>query len=377
MELLTGQPDYSHYGMNSASAECKGGVCVYLPSLQNPTTSPPEQLRAIVVGGHIEWNCKMFSRVEDGRSERRKGLTNNLASTLAEAYGIATKLEIVVEETFTSDVLEADLWISSTLITTGQLLAYHTNHERYRDDFEPIRSFGASEIRSTILLHRLLTGCYSTSVKIVAGLTSWSGPCSKAVESSWADGYNNKCHIPTSDEWILISEGQCCQEIVRGPYQLLYSVICTVGGSSKIRLSSVVCLICLLSKYRRKNALNPRGYLDNNRNDDLKHVDVHSFLGNMPSSQVLLTSATYPQRSFRIYNTGSDSDSNQESISRALQREQGILPPLYEDDSTTSDCGYESGSSVSSSRSIRHWMPRPERDRESSTPSERPRARSV
>lgn len=330
IELFTGHSEVSHHWAGGLSAACRSGVCAYLPSLQDPTTSPTEQLRVIVVAGHIEWNGKIFSEAKDGKGEAGEGLLDDLASTLVQASGPNVKLKLIVEETFTSDVLEIDLWASSELIEPLQCISYHGGHV-----VDPLAAsgapklrlvFGASKIRSAILFSRLSSNCHSKSVEMDAvstnGPISWSGYCFEAAEYLWANGYNNHGNCPTGREWVLISQTECCQEIVRGSYQLLYSVICKIKGRSRVRLSSAACLVCLLGTHRNLPAVDHiwakvrQGHGNHGRSRwahshvrDLERVTVHSFLNNGPSSRVLFTCAKFPSETQTTESpSGLDSD---------------------------------------------------------------------
>ncbi|KFY22645.1 hypothetical protein V493_06450 [Pseudogymnoascus sp. VKM F-4281 (FW-2241)] len=314
MELFTGHPENTQYQAKMLSAGCRSGVCAYLPSLQNPTTSPLEQLRVIVVAGHIDWNGKIFSAAKDGKDEREGVLLDELASTLVQYCGPNVKLNLIVEETFTSDVLEANLCASSEPIEPLQCNSYHDGHvarppfDRSAPRFKLV--FGASKIRSAILITRLSSHCHSKSVEIGAlsinGPISWSGYCSEAARYLWVDGHNNHSNCPTGQDWVLMFQNECCQEIVRGSYELLYSVICRIKGESKVRLSSAACLMCLLGTHRNVSkvdhlrAIVRNGHGGQGRSRwahshlrNLEHVAVHSFLSSGPSSQVLLTSAKF------------------------------------------------------------------------------------
>lgn len=408
IELFTGHSEVSHHWAGGLSAACRSGVCAYLPSLQNPTTSPTEQLRVIVVAGHIEWNGKIFSEAKDGKDERGEGLLDDLASTLVQAYGPNVKLKLIVEETFTSDVLEANLWASSELIEPLQCISYHGGH--VVDPLvasgapKPRLVFGASKIRSAILFSRLSSNCHSKSVEMNAlstnGPISWSGYCSEAAEYLWVDGYNNQGNCPTGREWVLISQTECCQEIVRGPYQLLYSVICKIKGKSKVRLSSAACLVCLLGTHRNLPAVDHmrakvrQGHGNHGRSRwahshvrDLERVTVHSFLNNGPSSRVLLTSAKFPSET-QTTESPSEPDhtipsNNQLSDSTVLPRKATLPPtsqpaqPPLELGHTTSDIGQKLDSSAVPSQEIQGGIPDRGRGFESSIPSERLRARSL
>ncbi|OBT66768.1 hypothetical protein VE03_04028 [Pseudogymnoascus sp. 23342-1-I1] len=102
IELFTGCPDVRHIGATGLSAASGSGICAYLPSLQNPTTSPREQLRVTVVAGHIEWNSKIFSVARDRKSESGSDPESlgGLASSFIDDYGSNVTLKLLVEETF-------------------------------------------------------------------------------------------------------------------------------------------------------------------------------------------------------------------------------------------------------------------------------------
>ncbi|KFY45486.1 hypothetical protein V495_02961 [Pseudogymnoascus sp. VKM F-4514 (FW-929)] len=331
IQLFTGQIQVDRYSDKTVSARSEGGVCVYLPSLENPTSSPQKQLRAIVVAGHIEWDSKIFSGVIDGAYKGFRCLSDVLASAVAQAYGIYVDLKLVVEETFDSDILIADVCVSRKPSKSSQGVSYHTGHIAH-DQFSieelqgdgPNSRFGASRIRSAILRCTLPSNCYSKSIEIrahsITGPLPWSGTCTEAAKSLWTNFRNNESYIPMSEEWTLLSQSQCCQEIVRGPYQLLYSIICTIREEAGMKLSSTGCLMCLLGARRtelRDPYFQPRSGLVNYPFCDLQHVTVHSFLTSKPSSRVLLTSAKFhPAPPTSPSSSGPDhttSDNDQES----------------------------------------------------------------
>ncbi|KFX93252.1 hypothetical protein V490_04931 [Pseudogymnoascus sp. VKM F-3557] len=434
IQLFTGQIQVDRYSDQTVSARSEGGVCVYLPSLENPTSSPQKQLRAIVVAGHIEWDNKIFSGVIDGSNKGIRYLSDVLASAVAQAYGIYVDLKLVVEETFDSDILIADLCISRKLSRSSQDVSYHTGHIAHDpfsikelQDYGPDSRFGASKIRSAILRCRLPSNCYSKSIEIrarsITGPVSWSGTCSEPAKSLWTNFRNNESYIPMNEEWMLLSQCRCCQEIVRGPYKLLYSVICTTREQAGIKLSLPGCLMCLLGARRtelRDPYFQPRSGQVNYPFCDLGHVTVHSFLTSEPSSRVLLTSAKFhpaPPTSQSSSGPGhTTSDNDQESnrsdlpsqdafthISQASPLPSGSDNTIPHDDHESNRSGLPSqeafthishapqsmdiSESVSldkeelnlgvSDPAMQNWMPGTTRVFEGSKPSDRPRARSI
>lgn len=366
IELFTGHPLVGNYWGGVISAGCKGGICAYLPSLQNPDTSPPEQLRVIVVAGHIEWNGKIFSQTKDGKDERGGGLLDDLASTAVEAYGPNMKLKLFVEETFTSDVLEANFSISSELVGPLQRISYHDSHiVNPLDEFPPPREefFGAAKIRSAIIFSRLSANCHSKSVEMNAisinGPISWTANCSEAAEYLCGDDYNNQSNSPTSQEWMLISQRKSFQEIVRGQYQLLYSVICKIKGKSKVRLSSASCLVCLLGTHKNLPAvdhlnsivahgLGNSGYTRWVLN--LERVTVHSFLSSPPSSRDLLTSVKFAPEIQVMPPSSMGEDTDASEISQDTNPDALSTPqteqPASKPEQTISGNNQQSGSNV-------------------------------
>jgi hypothetical protein len=399
--LFTGQLKISSYSDSTVSARSKGGVCVYLPPLKTPNSSPQEQLRVIVVAGHIEWNSKIFSRVIDGGKKGSLTLPNTLPSTLAQAYGTHVELKLVVEETFDSEILIADLWISRIPTEPSQGISYHAGHiDRLSSiiysDYSVGHCFGVTKIRSAILKLILISSsnCHSRTVELQAlsidGLVSWHGPCCKAAESLWVDGHNNKCYSPTSNEWVLISQSPCCQEIVRGPYQLLYSVICNISARSRIFLGSASCLMCLLRKHRQfEKPETPLNVVQGppSMAIDLGLVAVHSFLNVKPSSRVLITAAIFPPLSQNlqspsvsdrtIYEVDQEPNSGVQTRATPHPASQTSQSPSEEADHINSEDEKESNPSVSLSQAINARMPRPELDFDASELSKRPRARSL
>lgn len=416
IELFTGHPDINYNWAAGLSAASESGVCAYLPSLQNPTTSPREQLRVTVVTGHIEWNNKIFSQAKDGERGRDDGSLGELASSFIDDYGSNVTLKLLVEETFTSNVLVVDLWASRKPTEPLQRITYHDGH--VGDSLAALTTpgpkllFGASKIRSAILHSRLTFNCHSTSVEMQArsvnGPLSWSGYCSEAAENLWVDDDSNQSNCPTGQEWVLISRSECCQEIIRGPYQLLYSIIGRLKGKSTVRLSSVACLVCLLGTHRNVPAVdylraivghghgdNKQGIRAHSNVRDLERVTIHSFLSGGLSSQVLLTSAKFlpetqttqspVEPGYKVSAVVKESNSDVlPSRSMLHPAPQTAEPPSGPDhaipelDHLTSDINQrESDSSAVLSQAIQGGIPHRGRDFKSSNPSEIRRARSL
>lgn len=100
------------------SARSTQGVCVYLPSLEHPSTDAMGQLRLRVVPGHIEWRGKIFGdinendnpflrcKARDPSLERPDGdRTTSVLTTL----GARPSLQIMMEETLVAASLKAML----------------------------------------------------------------------------------------------------------------------------------------------------------------------------------------------------------------------------------------------------------------------------
>jgi hypothetical protein len=249
LQLFTGFADRRTIKVESAM--CGGGICVYLASLKNPTTTPQEQLRAIVVAGQIERNGAIYEAVADKPVHPRNNIfwTSYKPSDFLRVYGRSPTLELIVEETPVSSVLDAYISVTRSTPHKGFSLKFHPGH----DDGAPQNSIrdtprlSPGDIRCRILdtalkhprVPQIIQTCaFSVLEKRVV---TWTGRCSEVATTLWT-----ACNFPAPGDWILVPMlhfDDCCQEVLFGSYALYYAIICSRQAADS-RLTTASCLMC-------------------------------------------------------------------------------------------------------------------------------------
>ncbi|KAE8444044.1 hypothetical protein EG329_000912 [Mollisiaceae sp. DMI_Dod_QoI] len=261
--LFTGSI-YSEKTSAGDSAIADSGICIYYAALKNPAVEPSQLLRQRIVLGHIERDGFTYQKVSD---ETQSGVAAPGLADLghfASRLGPNTELQLVVEETLNSKLVEAKFHVKTQAVAVKQVGRFEHSH-----DFSPTTCsllqpdpssvmgshFGVAELRRKVMARMHLHVCYNFPVEIVTASfqssnslnVSWAGPCSLAISDVWKDPRITGQFLPKLGDWILTSNSKsfCCRKLLRGSYPVLYSIICLADETSFITLnSSRPCFIC-------------------------------------------------------------------------------------------------------------------------------------
>jgi hypothetical protein len=174
-------------------------------------------------------------------------------SSLITKFGSHVRLGLVIEETFSSKILEAPFEVS----TKGLHIEFTDfEHEHHSDTSEQdsasapggVQSLSPAAIRTRIMESMYSTPCFNTKVEITSPhylSSSLAGTCSSAIPKLMD---NETYNIPSSlvrDEWVLVERNFCCVQVLRGSYPLLISVLCQLSPEALVNLTFVErCLLC-------------------------------------------------------------------------------------------------------------------------------------
>ncbi|RFU30944.1 hypothetical protein B7463_g5391, partial [Scytalidium lignicola] len=253
IQLFTGSANIG-WSSGQESARCAGGICVYLSSLKNPTTSPQDQLRATVIPGQIERGGLIYESVVDKRLPESSGSLTEISDFL-QAYGSNLGLKLVVEETLTSKVLEAYLLISNDPHKQPlEALSGSPYSSSPTSPIEASRMIGPADIRQKILL-RLLAPTFDSKkvcLRVLSvyedGSIEWTG-CRSSVKKVLRTNTKKRIQLCSKpNEWILVSESssdrRVWKDVLYGSSNaLLYAIICHPMPRASAQLTSTTCLL--------------------------------------------------------------------------------------------------------------------------------------
>ena len=180
--------------------------------------------------------------------------------------GPNTQLQLVVEETLNSKTLEANFHIETQVVTAQQVGRFEHSHLTSSSTCSlPIPEpssilglhFGVAEMRNKVMDRMSIHPCYGRRVEIVTASSqsssspriSWTGSCLLASSDLWNDPHIAGRFLPNLGEWILTCRDlrgeNCCVELLRGSYSVVYSILCLVEKASPVNLtSSRPCFVC-------------------------------------------------------------------------------------------------------------------------------------
>ena len=262
--------------ITNLSAYSSEGVCVYLPSLEHPSTDLVSQLRLRVVSGQIEWGGKIFGSItEDSNSwlrsrdvdpslERPDGdRTTDVMTTL----GANPSVQIVIEETLAT----ANLSATFVVIPEGKSQV-HWNY-LYRPCLQSeaqVQPRSSCELSGPWWLQELIRSqligihCRNTHRSTepdplwsqTSSVTrSWSGSCT-IVDLPWwtldPGARGGFWTTPQPDEWVLAISNteRGTLRVIRGSFSLLYCILArAITNHYSDSISSLLrqagdCLVC-------------------------------------------------------------------------------------------------------------------------------------
>lgn len=127
-ELFTGLPSHKNWedvGVASASAMCHGGICIWLPALEDPLYDPAKQIQLRVVLGKVSFRDRLYREIVDIAMSEVPDLSTSVVPAVA-AYGTSRVSTLVVRETLDASRLEA--WIELRAGKTSSTFNDYLDH---------------------------------------------------------------------------------------------------------------------------------------------------------------------------------------------------------------------------------------------------------
>ena len=256
-ELFTGLP--THKSLNKladASAVCHGGMCIWLPALEDPLYDPAKQMRLRVAPGKVSFRDRLYREIVDMEESDVSDCCVSIIPRIAD-HGISRICTLTVRETF--DVSQLEAWIElSSGKTSSDFKAYlgHIGAEH------PQRL--PSEVRLQIrklygTLHERIDHetCEDNVGRVPSqglprpDLTTWERPCpSLALKWESTTPPKRSCNYPEAGEWVLVQtdakNGALRVRLFRGDFTLLYHLVSVRYEMSATWLSCFDgCIRCL------------------------------------------------------------------------------------------------------------------------------------
>jgi hypothetical protein len=263
ISIFTGLPVYNK-NQRATSALSTGGVCIFSSLLKDPDASPYQILRYDLVPGQIERNGAIYQQVADGVRLQVEPVRHPSLSSLITRFGSHVRLGLIVEETFSSKILEA----SFEVFTNGIHLEYPDfEHEHHSDTWEQdsasapggMQSLFPAAMRTRIMESMYSPPCFNTNVEISSPhylASSLVGTCSTAISKLMDNEAYNMPSLLVRDEWVLVERNFCCVQVLRGSYPLLFSVLCQLSPEALVNLTFVErCLLCSTRRGRYRFAM--------------------------------------------------------------------------------------------------------------------------
>ena len=268
-ELFTGLP--SHKSLNESgavSAICHGGICIWLPALENPLCDPHKQITLRVVPGKVSFRGRLYREIvhmEEEMEEEDSLEGVDLTMQRIAAHGTSRFNTIIVRETFDAWQLEARIELRSGKTSS----AFNT----YLDHFgvkHPRR------LPSELNLHiRNLYGTLHTIIDHATcennlgrarsqglpkpDLTTWERPCpSLALILESTAPPKRFYNYREAGEWVLVFRDPVQRapllRVFRGDFSLLYYLVSFADMEAVPHLAYFDgCIRCLAFKFMEKN----------------------------------------------------------------------------------------------------------------------------
>ena len=272
-ELFTGLPTHkSLKKLEAASAVCHGGICIWLPALEDPLYDPAKQTRLRVAPGTVSFRDRLYREIVDiedsegSEGSEEFGLSDNthlsppVISCIAD-HGKCRVSTLIVRETFDVSQLEACIELIS-----GKTLNASNSY------MDPIGLEHPGRLPSAIRLHiRRLYG--DLNMRIGRGtcemdlgragsqnlpkpdLTTWGRLCpglALILESTSPPkmSYN----YPEAGEWVIMLKDASIVRLFRGDFNILYYLLSLKHRSLTTNLYWFDgCIRCLAHSFTFKN----------------------------------------------------------------------------------------------------------------------------
>ena len=238
-ELFTGLPShYSVHKLGAASAICHGGVCIWLPALENPLYDPIKQLGLRVVSGKVNFRGRLYREIvhmeEDMEEDKLKNGVNSIMRRIA-AHGTTRGSTLVVRETV--DASRLDAWIELRSGKTSSAFNTYLDHIGVK---RPRQLPSELKLHIRKLYDNLHEKIQYRTCEVNLGrarsqglpkpdMTTWERPCPQlaALLESTIPA-KRSYNYPEAGEWVVVitdpNHGAPIVRILRGDSTLLYYV---------------------------------------------------------------------------------------------------------------------------------------------------------
>ena len=254
-ELFTGLPTHkSLTKLVAASALCRGGICIWLPALEDPLYDPAEQMRLRVAPGKVSFRDRLYREVVDMEESDVSDQFDSILPGIAD-HGISRICTLIVRETV--DVSQLEAWIElSSRKTSSDFNAYlHAIGVKHRQILPselrlPIKHFyGQMDEKIHHRTCEINLGCARSRGLPMPDLTTWERPCpSLALKWEANASLKRSCNYPEAGEWVLVQASKYDQGVMifRGDFSLLYYLASVEDNLSALWLSCFDgCIRCL------------------------------------------------------------------------------------------------------------------------------------
>ena len=264
------------------SAAYENGLCIY-QSLMLLDVMPLEGLKLRVLPGQIEFNERIYNQVSDQGSVITTTFQDP-PSRYIDKIGVNPRLELLVEETTTSNQLKAKFQLQSQGISADYLgyrdLLNKAWDERWDRKYVPhnLQSIRPGMLWRNIILRSTIRQCSHSKVEVslkqclgldsdLVSNVSWTGDCSEILsmgDLQW---------LPRAEEWILVDYSPTSKyiEVVRAMPIFIYYIVCNLDLSSRAQLVRPgKCFLCTARILRREQEC----------------IVIHSFLDDVVATAV-------------------------------------------------------------------------------------------
>ena len=272
LELFTGLP--SHLGRNdleAASAICHGGICIWLPALENPLYNPFQQMRVRVIPGRVSFRNRLYKEIVDIGKPGIPVHSGSVMPAIA-AHGTSRVSTLIVRETLNASRLEA--WIElgsgkSSIAFTSYLSRFGIEHSLSMPLVLGLyirKSYGALVRKIDHIPCQVNLGCVRSQRLPKPDLSTWERPCPNLalLLEPTAAPPKRFFNYPEAGEWILVIKDYIDRvttlKLIRGDFTLLYYLMSLELSGKHLKVFLAIfdgCIRCLTCRFGHGFVGNP------------------------------------------------------------------------------------------------------------------------
>lgn len=233
LELFTGLPSHlSRNALEAASAICHGGICIWLPALENPLYDPSKQMIVRVIPGNVSFRDRLYREIVD-IGKPGVPIHSALVMPAIAAYGTSRVSKLLVRETLDASRLEASIELGSGKTSNAfgsyldQLGVEHSQCLPSVLGLHIRMNYGSLIKRIDNIPCEVNLGRVRSQRLPKPDLTTWDRPCptlALLLESTTAP--KRSYNYPEAGEWVLVIKGfrgrTLVSTLIRGDFTLLY-----------------------------------------------------------------------------------------------------------------------------------------------------------